>query len=155
MTLGRAPHDRRCASRSDLLLAATPLTDRGRAPTNQSETDSRDSSDWISRIVSASTPDAKSPVPSGPYEFSPSRGSLANAVHTSAVMWLICQRTSSRRAASWPAAASEVAFAAYAAAPRACPPYGPRPKLVRQRERPLPLPVMSPIEPHARRQISA
>jgi hypothetical protein len=69
-----------------------------------------------------SRPDARSPGPSGPEEFSPTGGSTRKAALTAAGMWRSCHTISSRTAPGRSGAASPAALAAYAAAPRACAP---------------------------------
>jgi hypothetical protein len=73
-------------------------------------------------MIVPTRPDARSPGPSGPEEFSPTGGSCRKAVLAAADMWRSCQLISSRTASSRSGAASAAALAAYAAAPRACAP---------------------------------
>ena len=67
-------------------------------------------------------PEARSPGPSGPDEFSPTGGSWLNADRTDADIRSICHWISSWTASGRLGAASPAALAAYAAAPNACAP---------------------------------
>ncbi len=67
-------------------------------------------------------PDASSPGPSKPDEFSPTGGSCRSAALAAADKRSSCQPISSLTASGWSPAASPAALAAYAAAPRACAP---------------------------------
>lgn len=67
-------------------------------------------------------PEARSPGPRGPDEFSPTGGSCRRAALTAADIRPSCQRISSLTASGRSGAASAAALAAYAAAPSACAP---------------------------------
>ena len=67
-------------------------------------------------------PDASSPRPRGPAEFSPSGGNCRRAALTGGDKCPTCQRISSAMASGRLRATSPVALAAYAAAPSACAP---------------------------------
>ena len=67
-------------------------------------------------------PDARSPGPSGPDEFSPTGGSCRRATLVAADIRPSCQQISPLTASGRSGAASPAALAAYAAAPRACAP---------------------------------
>lgn len=73
-------------------------------------------------MIEARIPDARSPGPSGPAEFAPSGGRRRSADRASALMCSSCQWISSSIVWGRSGAASPAAFAAYAAAPRACAP---------------------------------
>ena len=73
-------------------------------------------------MIVPSTPDASRPGPSGPDRFSPTGGSCRRAVRASADTLLSCHSISSLTGSGRSGAASPTAFAAYAAAPRACAP---------------------------------
>ena len=77
---------------------------------------------WRSRMMTPRRPDASSPGPSGPDAFSPTGGSCRRAALAAADIWPSCQQISSLTASGRSGAASPVALAAYAAAPRACAP---------------------------------
>lgn len=77
---------------------------------------------WILRMIEATIPDVRSPGPSGPAEFPPSGGRRRSADRASALMCSSCQWTSSSIVWGRSGAASPAAFAAYAAAPKACAP---------------------------------
>jgi hypothetical protein len=66
------------------------------------------------------TPDARSPGPRGPDEFSPTGGSCRRAALAAADIRSSCRQISSLTASGRSGAASPAALAAYAAAPRAC-----------------------------------
>jgi hypothetical protein len=68
------------------------------------------------------SPDASSPRPRGPAEFSPTGGNCRKAALTDGDIWPSCQQISSLRASGRSGAASPAALAAYAAAPSACAP---------------------------------
>ena len=67
-------------------------------------------------------PDARSPGPRGPDEFSPTGGNCRSAALAAVDIRPSCQRISSLTADRRSGAASPAALAAYAAAPRACAP---------------------------------
>ena len=75
-----------------------------------------------SRMIVPMRPDASSPGPSGPDVFSPTGGSCRRAALADADIQPSCQQTSSLTASGRSGAASPDALAAYAAAPKACPP---------------------------------
>ena len=98
----------------DGLRAKIQLEEAGRS--------GRPKSAWIVRMIEARIPDARSPGPSGPAEFAPSGGRRRRADRASALMCSSCQWISSSIVWCRSGAASPAAFAAYAAAPRACAP---------------------------------
>jgi hypothetical protein len=69
-----------------------------------------------------SWPEARSPGPRGPDEFSPIGGRARRAARTSADMWSSCQRISSSTASGRSRSARPAALTAKAAAPSACAP---------------------------------
>lgn len=73
-------------------------------------------------MIVPSWPDARSPGPRGPDEFSPTGGRALRAARTSAVIWVSCQRISSFTTSGRSGAARLAALMAYAAAPSACAP---------------------------------
>jgi hypothetical protein len=74
---------------------------------------------WRSRMIVPRMPEARRPGPSGPDRFSPTGGSFRSAARTSSDMLASCRSISSLSASGRSGAASPVALAAYAAAPRA------------------------------------
>lgn len=75
-----------------------------------------------SRMMVPSWPEARSPGPRGPDEFSPIGGRTRKAARTSADMCSSCQRTSSSTASGRSGSARPAALTAKAAAPSACAP---------------------------------
>ncbi len=70
-------------------------------------------------MIVPTLPEARRPGPSGPDRFSPRGGSFRSTTRTSADMLPSCQPISSLTASGRSGAASPMALAAYAAAPRA------------------------------------
>ena len=70
-------------------------------------------------MIAPGMPEARRPGPSGPDRFSPTGGSFRSAARTSSDMLASCQPISLLTASGRSGAASPIALAAYAAAPRA------------------------------------
>lgn len=77
---------------------------------------------WRSRTITPSRPDDRSPGPSGPERSSPTGGSCRRAALAAGGRMPSCHWISSLTASGRRGEASPTAFAAYAAAPRACAP---------------------------------
>ena len=108
-------------ARGLLLSAESRFSGRGSRAWYQSSS-VRARSACRSRMIVRSWPEARSPGPRGPDEFSPTGGRVRRAARTSADIWSSCQRISSAIASGRSGSARPAALTAYAAVPSACAP---------------------------------